>query len=459
MSQNKLNNTFSNPMRKIQIGFKEGEGNMLTPNRVEIYSSKNTTANRLTSLNNKSFNANAAKSLSSCSVGGNIININLTQNVISTEDKRNSKLDVKAYFDMNLEDLILIEEKLQEILNSMRNGKQAAKICFEWWSFINHCDYHNKLFSFFISKFKDNEFARKVIVESSIFEFLSFIICYDSSSDNTIFLTTVNLLKNLFYIIHQNYLIVCDIILSCLNEDSIVNLWSNKLQNVVFSKLTKRIKNGEHCLIIRQNNENICSSFKNIFRTYPTVGRQSFNVNKTSTTSNSVISQVIQFYKNFAKLSITMLNDFFKEQIGMDKKSKLSTNNVMLSLGNSDNIRNVTVPYLKFPNSNGKEYTLVLDLDETIVHIECPQNKTNIKNDSGFKVHVRPHLYKFLDEVSKYYEIVVFTAALQEYADPIIDYIEYQIGNKIFDYRLYRQHAVVMNEDFIKVSNIVVNNY
>ena len=34
---------------------------------------------------------------------------------------------------------------------------------------------------------------------------------------------------------------------------------------------------------------------------------------------------------------------------------------------------------------------------------------------------VRPGCEKFLDEVSKLYEVVVFTAALQDYADWVLD--------------------------------------
>jgi len=40
--------------------------------------------------------------------------------------------------------------------------------------------------------------------------------------------------------------------------------------------------------------------------------------------------------------------------------------------------------------------------------------------------------------MARYYEIVIFTAALQEYADQVIDQID--VGNNI-RYRLYRQHT------------------
>ena len=45
---------------------------------------------------------------------------------------------------------------------------------------------------------------------------------------------------------------------------------------------------------------------------------------------------------------------------------------------------------------------------------------------------------QFIETMAKYYEIVIFTAALQEYADQVIDQID--VGNNI-KYRLYRQHT------------------
>ena len=44
--------------------------------------------------------------------------------------------------------------------------------------------------------------------------------------------------------------------------------------------------------------------------------------------------------------------------------------------------------------------------------------------------------------------MVVFTAATQDYADPIINAIE-QKGTT-FDHRLYRVHTIIINNDFVK---------
>lgn len=48
-------------------------------------------------------------------------------------------------------------------------------------------------------------------------------------------------------------------------------------------------------------------------------------------------------------------------------------------------------------------------------------------------------MFEFLDEMVKYCEILIFTAATKEYADFILDSIE--VNNHYFDYRLYRQHT------------------
>ena len=68
-------------------------------------------------------------------------------------------------------------------------------------------------------------------------------------------------------------------------------------------------------------------------------------------------------------------------------------------------------PYLKTPPSH--DFTLVLDLDETLIHY----NET----PTGGNFQVRPHAISFLKELGELYEIVVFTAAMADYANWVID--------------------------------------
>lgn len=73
----------------------------------------------------------------------------------------------------------------------------------------------------------------------------------------------------------------------------------------------------------------------------------------------------------------------------------------------------VSPPFLPPADPSGSEYCLVLDLDETLIHY--------VENGLDSYFLVRPYCKEFLAEMSKYYEIVIFTAGVQEYADWVID--------------------------------------
>jgi Dullard-like phosphatase family protein len=80
--------------------------------------------------------------------------------------------------------------------------------------------------------------------------------------------------------------------------------------------------------------------------------------------------------------------------------------------------------------------TLVLDLDETLVHssfkpptgLEPPADIVLPVDIEGRVCNVfvlaRPGCVRFLNEMNKYYEVVIFTASLSKYADPLMDIID-----------------------------------
>ena len=64
------------------------------------------------------------------------------------------------------------------------------------------------------------------------------------------------------------------------------------------------------------------------------------------------------------------------------------------------------------------EYTLVLDLDETLIHYFYVKNILFLfyfhKTETTGMFFIRPHMMYFLEELYKKYEIVIFTAATKE---------------------------------------------
>ena len=74
----------------------------------------------------------------------------------------------------------------------------------------------------------------------------------------------------------------------------------------------------------------------------------------------------------------------------------------------------------------------MLDLDETLIHYE----------QAAEVFHVRPLAEEFLKKVSEHWEITIFTAAVQEYADEILDEID---RDHSISYKLYRNHLTYID--------------
>ena len=113
------------------------------------------------------------------------------------------------------------------------------------------------------------------------------------------------------------------------------------------------------------------------------------------------------------------------------EKKKEQINNSIKNVNISNfNLKqsNQRIKYLLPKIKNGYEYSLVLDLDETLVSYQ--------KN--SLKVLLRPGLNSFLHNMKKIYELILFTSATHEYVDPIVNFIEKD--EKYFDYILYRKH-------------------
>ena len=96
----------------------------------------------------------------------------------------------------------------------------------------------------------------------------------------------------------------------------------------------------------------------------------------------------------------------------------------------------IKVPFLPPMDTSKYKYTLVLDLDETLVHY--------IEEKDRHYVQVRPFAEYFISEMGKYFELVIFTSAEEEYANVVLEEID---KNKVITYKLYRRH-VEYNDGF-----------
>eukprot|EP01114_Cavostelium_apophysatum_P013352 TRINITY_DN3216_c0_g1_i1.p1 TRINITY_DN3216_c0_g1~~TRINITY_DN3216_c0_g1_i1.p1 ORF type:complete len:257 (-),score=64.59 TRINITY_DN3216_c0_g1_i1:375-1145(-) len=109
------------------------------------------------------------------------------------------------------------------------------------------------------------------------------------------------------------------------------------------------------------------------------------------------------------------------------------------------------------PSMKGKK-CLVLDLDETLVHssfkpIPNPDFIVPVEIEEQIhKVYVlkRPGVDNFLRDVGVHFEVVVFTASLSKYADPVLDLLDI---HKVVKYRLFREACSNYKGNYVKDLN------
>jgi len=128
---------------------------------------------------------------------------------------------------------------------------------------------------------------------------------------------------------------------------------------------------------------------------------------------------------------------------------------VIRSLKTFDKIDFLTIlneKLIHLPDNFKKQYTLVLDLDETLIHSDFDYKYVNhdeilefyYENETvQIPLILRPGVKQFLLSIRDMYNIIVFTAGKKEYADCILNYLDPE--NNIFKYRMYRENCISLN--------------
>jgi len=124
------------------------------------------------------------------------------------------------------------------------------------------------------------------------------------------------------------------------------------------------------------------------------------------------------------------------------------------------------------PSPSTKRKTLILDLDETLVHSTIkPVTHHHLTVDvmidgvsCKFYVIKRPHVDYFLKRVTECFDVIIFTASMKQYADPLIDQLD---SKRMVKGRLFRESCLVKEGNFIKdltligqdlTSTIIIDN-
>ena len=382
--------------------------------------------------------AESPKRYSSSKVNNTLNNINTPSNININNQNNFTYNNITPYqsnqtptekdTSINIEDILVLEDKFKDIDVSLKRNKQMHNECFEFWNYYYNCSLYGRLEKLF--KNQGDSLNVKISINHLL---MSVMICYDFSFEIHILKGDFSILEDILKSNHNNLIIIFEHILSKVSSESKSNTWVLKLGYLInnFNKLNNhneynivKIREMTPVEKIQYNKTVIEQNIRILLKNYKT----------------KRIEYLTSIFKKINDKTYDEINLFFRDNIF--RTDNLS-GSVLASVYLKENeyFQTEPAPYIKTKNT--KPYSLILDLDETLIHF-----KVSNEDESEGILQIRPGIVPFLEQVGKYYELIVFTAATQDYGDLLIDSIEE--NTLYFEHRFYRQHTVIMGNDFVK---------
>ena len=370
----------------------------------------------------------------------NLSNNNLSNsNIMNNQHGRISdilKSDKKKYFDKTI--------KINNISNyNIYSYDYAIKMINESIQLKNSIEIQS-LFSILIINF-NNKYISTFDYKEFPKEIIKFTECYKYYSIITIPLIFLHKDE----IIYKNSSSEAKIIFEKFIYISIEYIGQ---KNIAFKKIDsfmEDFKKTHKNINIESNMEECCSEMiKLIFKNYKEYSplkkaiEQLLIMAKNETLEKiiKIINDTILYCFNHKQKNSFYLLD--KKIPGNRKKNIYKLN----QLSNKDLNKTISTPTTPFIRSAMKKnFCLVLDIDETIVH--------SLNLPFGLYFLLRPGVIAFLEEMSKLYEIIIFTSSPKVYADGILNKID--IDNDYISHRLYKDHVVFEKGKSVKKLNMI----
>lgn len=356
-------------------------------------------------------------------------------NIFDTQNhnyKSTTNINKNSPLNLKYEDLLLLEDKLNNIIFSLNEERLISNECFDYWNLFFNCSLYENLEQI-LSSF-DSDI--KILIKISLnYNLMSIIVSYNISFDQEVLNRIRPLLSEMLELCNKLLIMIFEYIINISKIN--YNIWIKKINNLIQNLKsyddsdTMLISSGQNKLSQKDKmNYNINFLMQKIYyilSNYP---------------SNSS-TQLINLFKKIKTKTYDEINNFFREYILREKGLKYSIlATTFLRAG--EVLPNKSAPYLTYRSP--KKYTLVLDIDETLFHF-----RINEENDEQGVLKIRPGVFQFIDEIKEYYEIILFSEAERGY----IDLLTEAIGENryLYDCVLCRDYMSIVGKDFVKDLN------
>ena len=356
-----------------------------------------------------------------------------TINGIDDVNNENSEIKFEKIINLlSFEDLLIIEDRFNLILSVLEKGNHTYEEYFSLWYYYYSSSIKLKLEQIYTYFPKETECIKTFINYTLIF----ILICYDFAANNINLGNNNNFnLNEIAQLIYTNLLIIIFLIKSKILLNNKDNYY---IRLIELSKIEITLKNK-------------LSNFENDFLLTREILHNNSNLiikKITSIIDSNLLNNISKKYNSeiFTKIkacTFEEINNFFLEKVLKESFLGCSVLAYTFLKENPKFIQPIP-PYLRIQNK--KKYTLVLDLDETLIHF-----KVNHDESEEGMLRLRPGVFNFLEKVGEYYEIILFTEASEAYTKLILEaFNNDKKKKKYFDYKLYRQHTSIDGQDFIK---------
>ena len=350
------------------------------------------------------------------------------------------KSDKKNYLEKNY--------KIKKITNNLiqlnkYNYDYAMKMLNEAIQLKNSIEIQS-LFSILLINF-NNKYLTNFDYKDFPKEIPQFPICYKYFSiviipliflqkDESIYSNTSAQAKNIFE----------EFIYACIENIGEKNLSSKKIDSYIEEYNNNKINNKEMMSLEECCDKLIKLIFKN-FKEYSPLKKateQLLNIAKKESLEKLIyiINETILYCFNHKQKSSFYLLD---QKFTGNRNKNFHKSNQLSGKELNKSISTPSTPFIR--SEMKKNFCLVLDIDETIVH--------SLNLPFGNYFLLRPGVINFLEEISKLYEIIIFTSSPKIYADGILNKID--IDNNYFSHRLYKDHVIFEKGKSVKKLNMI----